>query len=256
MQILLAFDGDEAGREAALKAIPAVIRGLPKVIVGFEFAPGVVMYRACIKARNPRLMRWKRRYTMPVRETTAKWHADLRRLPDWELELWIVNHQRDICEYEYRGEDVSFCKGMLGILQEERVRRLELVARGAPEYDPGTARQQDRATDRVRAIKDYYTGSDFIDLFEDVTGIRPFPAGTNHWKYACPLHGDGVDKTPAGSIDPSRGLWHCFACGSGGDVFQLFYAWPPHLTFRESVDELWARIQPKVSLREEDSKWN
>jgi uncharacterized membrane protein len=32
----------------------------------------------------------------------------------------------------------------------------------------------------------------------------------------CPFHSE---KTPSLSIDPARGLFHCFGCGKSGDVF-------------------------------------
>lgn len=38
----------------------------------------------------------------------------------------------------------------------------------------------------------------------------------------CPFHGDGQERTPsllAGGRDPA--LWHCFACGAGGSVYDL-----------------------------------
>jgi DNA primase len=34
----------------------------------------------------------------------------------------------------------------------------------------------------------------------------------------CPFH---EEKTPSMSIDPARGLYHCFGCGKGGDVFSF-----------------------------------
>ena len=241
MEILLAYDGDAAGQAAALKNIPTLLRAMPKFIVGYEFLPNVVMYCRSLSPREPALLRWKERHTMPKTHTIRKWHTELRQMPDWELELWITNAQRDICEDELAGLDVSWRRGTLNALQEERERRLSLAEKGAPTYQPGQPWQQRAKQNRVQAVKEYWVGDDFIRLFEDVTGIRPIPAGPNHWKYACPLHGDGIDKTPAGSIDPSRGLWHCFVCDSGGDVFQLLYAWPPHLTFREAVNELWSR---------------
>lgn len=32
----------------------------------------------------------------------------------------------------------------------------------------------------------------------------------------CPFHGE---KTASFKVDPATGLWHCFGCGAGGDVF-------------------------------------
>jgi DNA primase len=34
------------------------------------------------------------------------------------------------------------------------------------------------------------------------------------YKTRCPFH---QDDTPSLSIDPAKGLWHCFGCGVGGD---------------------------------------
>lgn len=35
---------------------------------------------------------------------------------------------------------------------------------------------------------------------------------------SCPLHDD---KSPSCSIDLDKGVWHCFSCGEGGDVYTL-----------------------------------
>ena len=34
----------------------------------------------------------------------------------------------------------------------------------------------------------------------------------------CPFH---EEKTPSMSVDRARGLYHCFGCGKGGDVFSF-----------------------------------
>jgi DNA primase len=35
-------------------------------------------------------------------------------------------------------------------------------------------------------------------------------------KGLCPFH---QERTPSFSVDPARGLFHCFGCGAGGDVY-------------------------------------
>ena len=38
------------------------------------------------------------------------------------------------------------------------------------------------------------------------------------YKALCPFH---AEKTPSFSLDPAKGLWHCFGCGEGGDTIRL-----------------------------------
>jgi DNA primase len=63
--------------------------------------------------------------------------------------------------------------------------------------------------DRVREA------TDLVELISEVTKVKR--SGRSHMA-VCPFH---EEKTPSMSIDPARGLYHCFGCGKGGDVFSF-----------------------------------
>ncbi len=53
-------------------------------------------------------------------------------------------------------------------------------------------------------------------------------------KGLCPFHGE---KTPSFNVNEARGIWHCFGCGEGGDVFG-FVMKQENRAFMEVVEEL------------------
>ena len=55
--------------------------------------------------------------------------------------------------------------------------------------------------------------TDFVQLVSETVELRQ--RGQDFWG-CCPFHGE---KTPSFKVNPSTGLWHCFGCGEGGDVF-------------------------------------
>ena len=71
-------------------------------------------------------------------------------------------------------------------------------------------------------------------------------AGGGSLKGLCPFHDE---KSPSFHVTPSRNLWHCFGCNSGGDVI-TFVQQIDHLSFSEAVERLAARAN--VELRYED----
>ncbi len=73
-----------------------------------------------------------------------------------------------------------------------------------------------------------------VDLVELVGRfVRLKKAGRN-WKGLCPFH---VEKTPSFTVNPERGIFHCFGCGVGGDAFE-FLMRQDRLTFPEAVQTL------------------
>lgn len=95
------------------------------------------------------------------------------------------------------------------------------VAGGA--YTWGMAGRDD--VERVRQ------SANLAAMFEAVTTVKKSGAS---WQAICPFHSE---KTPSLSIDPGRGLYHCFGCGEGGDVFS-FLQKTQGLEFREALQEL------------------
>jgi DNA primase len=71
-------------------------------------------------------------------------------------------------------------------------------------------------------------------------------AGGGSMKGLCPFHDE---KSPSFQVTPSRGLYHCFGCGVGGDVIS-FIQQIDHLTFSEAVELLAGRAN--IDLKYED----
>ena len=56
--------------------------------------------------------------------------------------------------------------------------------------------------------------TDLAELAAEITKVKKSGRSV---MAVCPFH---QEKTPSLSIDAARGLYHCFGCGKGGDVFQ------------------------------------
>ncbi len=68
----------------------------------------------------------------------------------------------------------------------------------------------------------------------------------------CPFHSE---RTPSFTVDRERGLFHCFGCGAGGDVFE-FVMRAHGLSFPEALRELARRAGvPLEEPREDRGEW-
>jgi DNA primase len=84
----------------------------------------------------------------------------------------------------------------------------------------------DRADiDRVR------DATDIVELVSEVTTVK---RSGRSYMAVCPFH---QEKTPSMSLDRGQGLYHCFGCGKGGDVFG-FVQETQNLAFGEALEFL------------------
>ena len=77
------------------------------------------------------------------------------------------------------------------------------------------------------------------------------------YKGLCPFH---AEKTPSFVVNPERGIFHCFGCGVGGNIFRFLMLYKS-ITFPEAVTELaeaggvlLPRVDPKEARRQRDAK--
>ena len=87
------------------------------------------------------------------------------------------------------------------------------------------------ATYSAAVLDDIRAGVDIVDFVGRFVNLKK--AGAN-WKGLCPFHGE---KTPSFMVNPKKGIFHCFGCGVGGDVFG-FLMRQDRLSFPEAVRAL------------------
>ena len=87
------------------------------------------------------------------------------------------------------------------------------------------------------------------DIVEVIGGyVRLKREGAHGFKGLCPFHSE---KTPSLRIDSAKGLWHCFGCGLGGNVYQ-FVQKAENLPFPEAVE--WLARKTGFALRYEEAR--
>jgi len=86
--------------------------------------------------------------------------------------------------------------------------------------------------DTVREVRER---ADIVSVVADYVSLRK--SGTN-FQGLCPFHGE---KSPSFNVNPGRGIFHCFGCGVGGDVY-AFIMRVEGLVFPEAVKFLAKRV--------------
>jgi DNA primase len=96
---------------------------------------------------------------------------------------------------------------------------------------------KDAVAGRIRdeSIAELREATDVVALVGEYVTLRP--GGGTRMKGLCPFH---QEKTPSFTVDSSRGLFHCFGCGVGGDAID-FLMKQETLSFTEAVERLASR---------------
>ena len=91
------------------------------------------------------------------------------------------------------------------------------------------------------------------DIVDFVSQVTPLKLAGKSYKGLCPFH---REKTPSFHVDRDKGLFYCFGCGTGGDVFK-FLTLTERFTFPEAVEHVASRVgielpRRKRTVREAD----
>ncbi len=78
---------------------------------------------------------------------------------------------------------------------------------------------------------------DIVDVVSEYVPLKQRYSSPIFWG-CCPFHGE---RTPSFEVDEDKGLWHCFGCDKGGDVF-AFVMEVEGIGFREAMELLREKI--------------
>jgi DNA primase len=88
------------------------------------------------------------------------------------------------------------------------------------------------------------------DLVEFVNQVTPLKLAGKSYKGLCPFH---REKSPSFHVDRDKGLFYCFGCGTGGDVFK-FLALTERFTFPEAVEHVAGRVGIELPRKRKSSR--
>jgi DNA primase len=96
-------------------------------------------------------------------------------------------------------------------------------------------------------ISQVRSAADIVDFVQQVT---PLKLAGKSYKGLCPFH---REKSPSFHVDRDKGLFYCFGCGTGGDVFK-FLTLTERFTFPEAVEHVAGRVGIELPRRKRTSR--
>lgn len=91
--------------------------------------------------------------------------------------------------------------------------------------------------------------TNIVELIQEYLPLKK--AGVN-FKTNCPFH---HENTPSFVVSPERGIWHCFGCDKGGDVFK-FIMEKEGMEFKEALEFLATKAGVVLSNKKEKTDKN
>jgi DNA primase len=88
------------------------------------------------------------------------------------------------------------------------------------------------------------------DIVEFIVPVTPLRQAGKSFKGLCPFH---REKSPSFHVDRDKGLFYCFGCGVGGDVFK-FLTLAERFTFPEAVEYVASRVGIELPKKKRTSR--